>query len=62
MLPATNGLFVQVLPPSYRARAFGVIQSGLYLLQGAAVTVTGWLASHTRCRGRRAIGPSAGWC
>src|SRR5690349_8039514 len=30
MLPATNGLFVQVLPPSYRARAFGVIQSGLY--------------------------------
>ncbi len=46
MLPATNGLFVQVLPPSYRARAFGVIQSGLYLLQGAGVTVTGWLATH----------------
>jgi MFS family permease len=46
MLPATNGLFVQVLPPSYRARAFGVIQSGLYLLQGASVTIAGWLASH----------------
>jgi len=45
MLPATNGLFVQVLPPSYRARAFGVIQSGLYLLQGASVTIAGWLAS-----------------
>jgi MFS family permease len=47
ILPATNGLFVQVLPPSYRARAFGVIQSGLYLLQGASVTIAGWLASRT---------------
>lgn len=46
MLPATNGLFVQALPPAYRARAFGVMQSGLHLIQGAAVTVTGWLAGH----------------
>ncbi len=45
LLPASNGLFVQALPPAFRARAFGVIQSGLYLIQGAAVTVTGALAS-----------------
>jgi MFS family permease len=46
ILPASNGLFVQVLPPSYRARAFGIIQSGLYLLQGLSVTVAGSLAQH----------------
>ena len=45
-LPAGNGLFVQVLPPSYRARAFGVMQSGMHLIQGAAVMLTGWLALH----------------
>ncbi|GAA0729297.1 MFS transporter [Dactylosporangium roseum] len=44
-LPATNGLFVQVLPPAYRARAFGVMQSGVQLIQGAAIVFTGWLAS-----------------
>jgi MFS family permease len=46
MLPASNGLFVQALPPAFRARAFAVIQSGLYLIQGVAVTLTGWLAGH----------------
>lgn len=46
MIPATNGLFVQALPPAFRARAFGVMQSGLHLIQGAAVTITGWLAGH----------------
>lgn len=45
-LPATNGLFVQVLPPGYRARAFGVIQSGVHLIQGGAIVFTGWLAGH----------------
>ena len=44
ILPATNGLFVQVLPPAFRARAFGVMQSGLYLVQGGAIVFTGWLA------------------
>ncbi|HTJ35256.1 MAG TPA: MFS transporter [Dactylosporangium sp.] len=43
-LPAGNGLFVQVLPPAYRARAFGVMQSGMHLIQGGAVMLTGWLA------------------
>ncbi len=45
-LPATNGLFVQVLPPAYRARAFGVMQSGVHLVQGGSILFTGWLASH----------------
>ena len=45
-LPATNQLFVQVLPPGYRARAFGVIQSGVHLIQGGAIVFTGWLAGH----------------
>nr|BFE65383.1 hypothetical protein GCM10020063_099090 [Dactylosporangium thailandense] len=44
-LPAGNGLFVQVLPPAYRARAFGVMQSGVHLLQGGAIMLTGWLAT-----------------
>jgi len=52
ILPATNGLFVQVLPPSYRARAFGVIQSGLYLLQGLSVTAAGWLAQQQHHLGK----------
>jgi MFS family permease len=41
MTPAANGLFVQLLPSDYRARAFGVMQTGLQVLQGAGV-----LASH----------------
>jgi MFS family permease len=45
-LPATNSLFVQVLPPAYRARAFGVMQSGVHLVQGGSILFTGWLASH----------------
>lgn len=44
MFPAANGLFVQVLPPGYRARAFGVMQSGVQLAQGFAVIATGVLA------------------
>jgi MFS family permease len=45
MFPAANGLFVQVLPNNYRARAFGVMQSGLQVFQGAGVVFTGLLAS-----------------
>jgi MFS family permease len=45
MLPAANGLFVQALPDQYRARAFGVMQSGVQLVQGAAVFTTGALAN-----------------
>jgi MFS family permease len=45
MLPAANGMFVQALPNEYRARAFGVMQSGVQLVQGGAVFATGALAS-----------------
>lgn len=44
MMPAANGLFVQALPHGYRARAFGVMQTGVQVIQGAAVLATGVLA------------------
>lgn len=44
MMPAANGLFVQALPASYRARAFGVMQSGVQIMQGIGVMATGLLA------------------
>ncbi|HEX6500067.1 MAG TPA: MFS transporter [Micromonosporaceae bacterium] len=44
MIPAANGLFVQALPDAFRARAFGVMQSGVQICQGVAVLVTGTLA------------------
>jgi MFS family permease len=44
LLPAANGLFVQVLPNGFRARAFGVMQSGMQVLQGLAVLITGLIA------------------
>lgn len=44
LVPVANGMFVRALPDAYRARAFGVMQGGLALLQGGAVLVTGALA------------------
>ncbi len=44
LLPTANGLFVQALPDGYRARAFGVMASGMQVVQGLAVLVTGLLA------------------
>jgi hypothetical protein len=44
LVPIANGQFVQALPNAYRARAFGVVQGGLQVLQGAAVLATGALA------------------
>jgi MFS family permease len=44
MMPTANGLFVQALPHGYRARAFGVMQSGIQVMQGLAVLGTGVLA------------------
>jgi len=44
LVPIANGEFVQALPNAYRARAFGVVQGGLHLFQGAAVLITGALA------------------
>ncbi|WP_422773579.1 MFS transporter [Plantactinospora sp. WMMC1484] len=44
LLPVTNGLFVLALPQGYRARANGVMNTGVQVMQGAAVLVTGVLA------------------
>jgi MFS family permease len=44
LLPVTNGLFVQALPHGFRARAFGVMGTGVQVSQGVAVLVTGLLA------------------
>lgn len=44
LMPAANGLFVQALPNGFRARAFGVMQGGIQVLQGTAVLATGLLA------------------
>jgi MFS family permease len=44
MMPAANAMFVQSLPNGFRARAFGVMQSGMQVIQGLAVLVTGLLA------------------
>jgi len=46
LVPTANGLFVQALPVGYRARAFGVMQTGLQLMKGASVLFTGWLATY----------------
>jgi MFS family permease len=46
LVPTSNGLFVQALPRQYRARANGVMVSGLQIIQGGAVMVTGVLAAH----------------
>jgi predicted MFS family arabinose efflux permease len=43
-----NGLFVQALPAEFRARAFGVMQSGLALFQGSGLLAAGYIASHVQ--------------
>jgi MFS family permease len=42
--PTLNSKFVLMLPHGYRARAYGVVQTGMQLSQFAAVMVTGLLA------------------
>jgi MFS family permease len=44
LMPAANALFVRSLPEQFRARAFGVMSSGVQVLQGFAVITTGALA------------------
>ncbi|MEU7957738.1 MFS transporter [Micromonospora humida] len=44
LIPTANGLFVRALPNGYRARAFGVMATGIQVIQGGAVLVTGMLA------------------
>ncbi|MFI5496906.1 MFS transporter [Actinoplanes sp. NPDC051859] len=47
LMPTLNGVFVLALPHGYRARAFGVMQGGMQLIQGAAVVISGALAQHS---------------
>ncbi|TCB95844.1 MFS transporter [Micromonospora zingiberis] len=44
ILPVANGLFIRALPHGFRARAFGVMATGIQVIQGAAVLTTGLLA------------------
>jgi MFS family permease len=44
MMPAANALFIQSLPNGFRARAFGVMATGIQVIQGGSVFVTGLLA------------------
>jgi len=44
LMPTLQGMFVLALPHGYRARAYGVMQGGMQLVQGSAVLVTGVLA------------------
>jgi MFS family permease len=44
LAPTLNGKFVLILPHGYRARAYGVMQTGLQLSQFAGVMITGLLA------------------
>lgn len=45
LMPASNGLFVQALRREYRARAFGIMQSGLQIVQGLGVLLVGAVAT-----------------
>lgn len=44
LMPVANGLFVQALPHNFRARAFGVMATGVQVMQGIAVLATGILS------------------
>lgn len=55
LLPTTNRMFVQALPNTHRARAFGVMQSGMQLLQGGSIALVGAMA-HPASHVPRVIG------
>jgi MFS family permease len=57
-----NGLFVQALPAEFRARAFGVMQSGLALFQGGGLLAAGYIASHVKVSTAVAIFSTIGVC
>jgi MFS family permease len=44
LFPSANGLFVRALPDVFRARAFGIMQSGVQIIQGVAIFTCGALA------------------
>jgi predicted MFS family arabinose efflux permease len=46
--PTLNSKFVLMLPHGFRARAYGVMQTGMQLSQFVGVMATGWLANNFR--------------
>ncbi len=44
LFPSANAMFVRALPDAFRARAFGVMQGGVQVLQGVAIFLCGVLA------------------
>jgi predicted MFS family arabinose efflux permease len=46
--PTLNSKFVLILPHGFRARAYGVMQTGMQLSQFVGVMATGWLANSFR--------------
>jgi MFS family permease len=44
LFPSANGLFVRALPNAFRARAFGIMQSGVQVIQGVSIVACGALA------------------
>lgn len=45
LFPTANGMFVRALPNAFRARAFGIMQGGVQILQGLSVFACGALAT-----------------
>ncbi|MEQ4301524.1 MFS transporter [Plantactinospora sp. B6F1] len=60
LLPVTNGLFVLALPHGYRARANGVMNTGVQVVQGVAVLATGLLAERFTIPGVVGLWSAAG--
>lgn len=56
MMPTSNALFARVLPDGYRARAFGVMQMGVQLSQGAGILAAGLIAESTQLSVPVAVG------
>jgi MFS family permease len=48
LTPTLNSQFVLILPHGFRARAYGVMQTGMQLSQFVGVMATGWLANEFR--------------
>jgi predicted MFS family arabinose efflux permease len=56
VIAPANGLFVQVIAPEFRARAFGVMQGGLQIINGVAALTAGAVAQSV------GLAPAVGTC
>ncbi|TWH66135.1 hypothetical protein JD77_01085 [Micromonospora olivasterospora] len=62
LLPVANGLFVRALPNGYRARAFGVMATGVQVTQGRPCSSRGCSPSGSTFPPWSAGGASPGCC